>query len=68
MSRERRAEIGASIRVTLGAGGGVVNFAGLPNIVVQPMHAKKAVSYGLPSRLRTTTRSYSRDPQMRHRK
>jgi hypothetical protein len=44
MSRERRAEIGASMRVTFVAGGGAVNFAGLPNIVVQPMQAKNAVS------------------------
>jgi hypothetical protein len=57
ISRERRAEIGASIRVIFVGGAGAVNFAGLPNIVVQPMQEKKAVSYGLPSRLRTTTRS-----------
>jgi hypothetical protein len=37
--RERRNEIGASIRVTFMGGGGFEYFAGSPNIVVQPMHA-----------------------------
>jgi hypothetical protein len=67
-SRERRNEIGASTRVTFTGGGGFEYFAGSPNIVVQPMHAKNEVSYGLPSRRRTTTRSYSREPHVRHRK
>jgi hypothetical protein len=42
--RERRNEIGASTRVIFSAGGGFEYFVGSPNIVVQPMHAKKGVS------------------------
>jgi len=44
MSRERRAQMGASMRVTFTWGGGAEYLAGLPNMVVQPMHAKNAVS------------------------
>jgi hypothetical protein len=32
------------MRVTFTAGGGAEYLAGLPNMVVQPMHAKNAVS------------------------
>ncbi|HVY80571.1 MAG TPA: hypothetical protein VG994_06270 [Steroidobacteraceae bacterium] len=42
--RERRNEIGASTRVTFISGGGFEYFVGSPNIVVQPMQAKKGVS------------------------
>jgi len=44
MPRERRGEMGASMRVTFSFGGGAEYLAGSPNMVVQPMQAKKAVS------------------------
>jgi len=42
--RERQKDTGASMRVTLSGGGGAEYFVGSPNMVVQPMHAKNAVS------------------------